>query len=660
MPSDLTDLFTPTRIGRLDLPNRIFMPAYTTGYDTDRYAAYLARRARGGVALTVTGAMPVHPSSVASLTIPRAYPRESIAGFARIADAVHRNGGRLFGQLFHIGPQDAGTVDLDLPHVTFGPTPVSGPLVDRIPKAMDEDDIATIVAAFGQCAVNLREAGFDGVEIHGAHGYLVHAFLSPTTNHRGDGYGGSAANRARFALEIAAEVRRRCGVDFPMILRLSLDELIGEVGMTPQRSIDLVTALHEPRLFDAFDISGTNYQSLSSMASPATSGREALFLDSAAAVRSVVGHDVPVMLAGGIPTVELAAEVLAGGSADLVGLARALIADPDVVLKARSGQAARIRRCVRANQGCYRRLQQRTLITCTVNPAAGREATVEPASATAAPRRLVVVGAGPAGLQVAHTAAARGHRVILLERSRHVGGQLRLAARLPYRNGWAGLLDQLRDEVDRHGVELRPGTAATAGLVSSLGPDVVVLATGAHWDRSGFSSLAPSADPVAIDPRARVFDPVDAMTRAAEIGKNVVVVDDSGAYPALGLAEHLVGSGHAVRFVTLRPMVGDRSVLTNDRPFVLGRLTAAKVRFHSSTRLDRIDAGSVTLTDTLHGVTETIATDSVVLHLARRSDDSLFHELVTAGHEVVRIGDCLAPREVDDALYEGWRLGLDI
>ncbi|WP_214104770.1 oxidoreductase [Acrocarpospora catenulata] len=657
--SELSPLWEPVRVGAVTLPNRVMVSPHNTAHDDDRLAAYLAARAAGGAGLVVMGGVPVHPSTMTNPMLIPAWEESSIPRLAAIAATVRErsSGGAFFCQIFHAGPNDPGNAVFGYPHAAIAPSAVAAPPSGRIPKVADQADIDMIVEGFATTARNLRVAGFDGVEISACHGYLVHAFLSPTTNQRTDAYGGSPVNRARFALEVGRAIRERCGDDFPVVLRMSLDERLGEEGMTPRSAREVLAVLHASALFDAFSLSGGVYATLDETVAPSSAERDAVFLDSALAAREVVGHDVPLMLTGSVMDLERAAGIVAAGHADVVGMTRAHIADPDLVAKGRSGRLDEVRHCVKGNQGCWRGIKTRTGVTCTVNPRAGREAEWGPPEPAPRPRRVVVVGGGPAGLKAAEVAAERGHLVTLLERGGELGGQLREAALLPGRGSWRHAVDDLVRALARLKVEVRTGVEADPDSVLSLRPDAVVLATGAVWDTDGWSHATPARPGPLISADAVVVGPVEAVARAGGLGRRVVVLDDTGGYVPLGVAELLADQGADVEILSPRPAVGDHTVLTGEATFVVPRVLAKGVRMATRTVVESIDAGGLETRSTVTGAARRVPADAVVMCLHRTPVAELHAALAGRGVEVHRIGDALAPREADDAMVEAVAVG---
>lgn len=662
--TDLSVLFEPLSIGTVTSRNRILLSAHDVGYCdegliTDRYIGYLAARARGGSGLIVTCSQKVHPSG-GRIGDPQAWREENIPRYRVLSDALHKHGTLAFSQLNHIGQQDMGSQDIDEWHVPLAPSAIPSPLVGKIPKEMDADDIAMVVDAFALSASRSQDGGMDGVELNGAHGYLICQFLSPLTNRRHDEYGGSTENRVRFPLQVAAAIRERCGRQFPLGIRISFDEYVGASGIEPGEADRIAAALHASQLFDYLFVSGVNYHTLHKLFPPAMAEVGGHMVPNAARARKVIDADIPVFISGGISTIQAAAQVVASGSADMVAMVRAQMADPDLVRKAQEGRTDEIRRCVGANQGCTKRSLLSLRSVCTVNANMGREFHWGDLTPATTIRRVVVVGAGPAGLQTAETAAKRGHAVTVLEREAEIGGNLRFARALPKRDSWGYLIEDLAASLERLDVEIRTGTTASPALLDELAPDAVVVATGATYDHTGFSINLPFRDGIPGATSGRVFDPIEALSDPDALGRHVVICDDTGGIVPLGLAQLLVERGQDVEIVTSKLHAGPEIIGTWELPWVLPALLRAGVRITSQAYLESIHSETVTIAS-IWGEYEprTVPADSIVLTQLREADNALFRTLKAAPHdyELHAIGDCLAPREVDDAIFDGTSLG---
>ncbi|MET0449120.1 MAG: FAD-dependent oxidoreductase [Aeromicrobium sp.] len=584
--TDLSRLFESVTINGLVLDNRITQSAHhplyvLDGAMTDRYVAYFAARAAGGASLLVTGSASVHRSGGTPRHL-AVWREESLAEHRVLADAVHEHGSRVFVQLWHGGPQISGSEWLDRTEVPLAASAVPSPSVGRIPKAMDEGDIAEVVRAFGEGAAQMQEAGIDGVELNGAHGYLIHSFLSPLTNLRTDGYGGDAAGRTRLLAEIVAEIRRTCGPDYPLGLRMMMDEYIGPAGIQPDTAAANLTSLVASAPVDYVSLSAGSYHSFERQIPTASSGLRAPLREHGAAVRRIVGPQVPVMLANSIRDPDLAVEVVERGEADLVAMTRAQIADPDLVEKLRTGRRDEVRRCIGANQGCIRRVADGNQMACTVNPHTGRESiwpTVGPPERT---RSVLVVGGGPAGLKAAATAARRGHRVRLVEREAVLGGQAVLAGRLGSMRHWNVLVDDLVADAVRAGVEIVLGTTIAQDSPDVATFDDVIVATGSSYDVVASPASRPDRRPE-IAPGADVVGLDGAVADLDRLGRDVVIADDLGDHAALSLALELAGTGRQVTLVTPGPVVGPVAAATGDLAWMLPHLAEAGVVLETGT-----------------------------------------------------------------------------
>ncbi len=654
-------LFEPLRIGPLTAPNRIVFGAHFTrfndpapafgepGHMGTRYARYLADRARGGAGVLIAGQAQVHPTSAYQMTNnSAAWEPESVAGFRVVADAIHENGALAFIQLAHNGGVNDGTWS-KLP--VWSPSGLSD--YNEPGVALTEPMIRELVDAFATSAANCAAGGFDGIEIHGAHGYLIHEFLSPKFNHREDEWGGDFDGRMRFCVEVLRAVRGAVGARVAVGIRLvGDDEQWDGSGLQPDDCGDIAARLEQLGLVDFVNVSvGTSGMG---MVRPLYA-KHCLGVPATATVKAHV-TETPVFAVHRILTPVEAEGILERGEADAITLVRALIADPEWPAKARDGRAGEIRPCTGCNQGCYGNLLAGLPITCTTNPAVGRDRDLGLGTLTPAdePRRVVVVGGGPAGLEAAWVAAARGHDVVLLERAERLGGTVNVAAQLPGRGEIAGFVTWRIDECERRGVTIELGCDASADVVLARQPDAVIVATGARPSTTNHSKWHPL--PIDGGEQPWVLTEVDAIVAPERIGRRVVVVDAVGDINAIGTAELLAARGHDVDVFTPlpSPMLLDPETMARALP----RMVRAGARWRPNTIVASIGDHEVTIIDTLaRSFTTITGVDAVVIRTHAVADASLAGALAGRVPEIHVVGDALAARWVDRAVYDGHRAG---
>ncbi len=649
MSTPFPRLFSPIRVGQLTLRNRIVSTPHASGYVRDalhdeREIFYQAEKARGGVGFQFMGATNVVRTH-GYLNLMANVDERIIPIYRQIAAAVHRFEGRIGAQLSHFGAM--GNASLQAAPLV-GPSPVANEAERQTPQVLEREELAEIAQAFATAARRCREGDLDAVILQLGHGYLLTSFLSPRYNQRTDEYGGSTENRVRYPLEVLQAMRREVGRDFTLGVRISGSELI-EGGIDLAEAQRIAQLLDASGLVDWIDVSQGNDAHLVSKATHYGGLYIApgAFVPLAAAIREVVS--VPVVAVGRILTPQQAEQVLEEGQADLVAMTRALIADPHLPRKAQEGRLDDIRVCVGANEGCLGRIFVGDPITCVQNPLIGREQEWAELPPAPRPRHVLVVGGGPAGLEAARVAAARGHRVTLLERAGALGGQVPLAARIPGRAEFAGITRWLIGQVRKLPVEVRLETEATPELVEALQPEVVVLATGSR----PASLQVPGGElPHVVDARA-------VLAGAVEVGEHVLVLDGEGYLSGLGVADFLLGQGKRVQLLTRALYPGDHvDVIT--LPLALKRLAEQRCVFTPTSWVRRIEPGQVIAYHTLAGWEFAIApVETVVLALPALPEDGLYRALKgrPGRYELHRIGDCLSPRHIDSAIYEGQRIG---
>lgn len=657
-------LWQPLQLGSVTLKNRVVVTAHALQYAdsnlmTQQSVDYYEERARGGAGLILTEAQAVHPTSRGlALRTTQGWPVEVVPVYRRLAEAVHRHGAKVFVDLSHFGVEDHNTMHLDNWRALWSPSGLPSATYGEIGRAMNRDDIAELVAGFARSAANAQEGGLDGAEVHAAHGYLLCSFLSPLTNLRTDEYGGSTENRCRIVLECARAVREQCGPDFPVGVRISLVEGVPG-GIDEEEGERITSILAASGLFDYLSISAGNASTFDQVVSP-MSLPGARLVDLAARAKKVA-NGLPVLTANGITDLSIAAEIIDSGQADMVAMTRAHIADPHLISKARSGREGEIRHCVSANQGCINRMAKGWSLTCTQNPAAGRELTLGTGTLTKpdAPRRVVIVGGGPAGMRAAEVAASRGHRVTLLERDEQLGGQIRYAARLATRGRWAVMIKDMERALERHGVDVRTGVDASVDDVRALDPDHVIVATGSRWRTDGFSAKLAARPGIPGLDQVRVLDPIQAIVSPELCGDRVLIVDDIGDYTALGIAETLADQGKQVEVIAASLFLGENILLTLDVGHLYPRLHAKGVTITPQHIVGEVNQDGAVLTRIWDGASRVLPIDSIVTVMLRDPETTHMAGFREA-FEVTEIGDCLAPRRVDEAIYEGEMAGRSV
>jgi 2,4-dienoyl-CoA reductase-like NADH-dependent reductase (Old Yellow Enzyme family)/thioredoxin reductase len=644
----LERLFAPIAIGPVTVRNRILSTGHATGYAEDghpgdRELAYNVAKARGGTGLIVFGGTTsVHRQSPARGLHLIANRDESIVpGYRRLADAVHAEGATLFTQLTHYGRHSHSDTEDWLPLVA--PSQVPGRFRRELPHELEPEAIREIVAAFGQAVRRCREGGLDGAELSASHNHLIDQFWSPRTNRRDDAYGGSFERRLRFTIEVLEVTRSVVGRDYPVGIRMSADERVPD-GLGRDDLLRIAEALAATGLVDFLDVTGGSAETNRALAemTPDASFPTATHAAAVRAVRAAV--DVPVFYAGRVVDPHQAEQLLADGVCDMVGMTRAIIADPELAVKAQSGRVAAIRPCVGANL-CIDRLYAGGDVICIHNPATGRERELGTLTPAPARRRVVVVGGGPAGLEAARVAALRGHDVTLLEASDELGGQLRALAATPGYGDFAGIARWLAEQAREAGAELLPGRSASPAVLAEMATDHVVVATGATPHRPD----VPGAD------APHVVAAADVLLGRLRGRRALVIADGGPGRAATSAALRLIADGAEVEIATALRHVDD-GLGDTTFPVVYERLLAGGATMTPDVQLAAIDGDRVVLACVHTGrVTERAGVDLVVLATGTRSDTGLYRELRASGVEATLVGDAVAPRGTHVAILEGNR-----
>ena len=655
-------LFSPLDIGNTTVRNRLMQTAHGKAYSvrnlvSQRDYDYKVARAAGGVGLMITGSRPVHPTG-AQRGATLAYLRDGIPFDRRLTAAVREHGSVIFGQLAHVGmmmPSDGN----DDPRILWSSSPIPSPNPSEIAKEMEPEDIEELIDSFRYSAEIIREGGYQGVELHFAHSYLIHQFLSSMFNRRTDDYGGPIENRLRLPIRIIDSVRAAVGSDFVVGVRLGMTDFL-EGAHDLADTILVVTALKESGQVDYVSLSAAGFnKGLEIAPSDVPSGH---MVGMAAEVRAAVPGMVTFVI-GGLNDPAQADEIIRSGQADMVAMTRTMIADPEFPNKVREGREDEVYHCIRANQGCISRVFRSLAVGCTVNPATGREGRFgSPAvSTTTTGRRWLVVGGGPAGMKAAEGLARSGHEVTLVEAEDRLGGQVNLAMRTPGRDTFAWIVTDLRNQLDRLGVEIRLNTRATAELVAAENPHGVIIATGALPGRDGFSNAAPLTDRLPGSELPHVVTPWEVIGEGHPSGGRVVVLDGDGSRYAAGTTEVLLDRGATVDLISPHADLFPATATTLDRTFVYQRLFSKGLGYHLNSWVSEISRDSVSVYNLYSGKTKVMEeVGTVVLITGRVANDELYKQLKGRVARLHRIGDCVAPRSLDHAIYEGFAAGREL
>jgi len=635
-------LWQPFRLGRMELKNRIVMPPMVTRYGSDdgqvteRSKNYYEARARGGAGLIIVEATYVHSRGRAFLNQLGLSEDRFIPGMSELVRVVQRHGAKIAVQLHH-GGREAKSALTGMPPVA--PSPLAG-LAGEVPQELTVEEIAEVARFFAQAALRAKEAGFDGVELHGAHGYLIGQFLSPFANKRQDEYGGDVRRRTRFLLEVIAAVRELVGEDYPVWVRIDGREYGREEGITLADAQETARLAQEAGVA-AIHVSCWGPAAPTNLTSPTFT--PAVIEELAVGIKQAVS--IPVIAVGRI-TPEAGERMLEQGKADLIAIGKALLADPELPNKVASGRLEDIIPCIIC-MGCRDDLRSKEVvgIRCSVNAALGRERESEIVPAKK-PKKVLVVGGGPGGMEAARVAALRGHQVTLWERGPRLGGQLIQAAIPPHKDRIAPLTEYFKTQLKKLGVRVELNKAATAALVEQFSPEVVILAT-------GVKPLVPEIP--GLD-KAHVVQAGDVLEGRAAVGDKVVVI--GGELVGCETAEFLAERGKQVTVMRRGPEMA-LGVGPSLRAFFLERLRQKGVTLLPGVSYHQVTAGGIVVT-TKEGERKTIAADTIVLAAGSLPEQGLYQELKDKVAEVYRVGDCLKPRTIRDAIAEGFSVGLAI
>ncbi|MHA1645726.1 MAG: oxidoreductase [Candidatus Freyarchaeota archaeon] len=630
----MAKLFEPVSIGEMELRNRLVMPPMGTNFAaedgsvTQRQINYYRERARGGVGLIIVEGAYVHPLGKGASLQLSLTDDEKISGLKKLAEAIQAEGAKAAVQLFHGGRQISSMI--------IGTQPISASdvpcrLVRETPRPMTLEEIEEAIEAFGEAARRVKEAGFDAVEIHAAHGYLINQFLSPLTNLRKDRYGGDFEGRTRFLVEVIQRIREKVGDSFPIICRMNGDDYY-EGGITLQEAKRIAQVAEESGV-NAIHVSGGIYDSEYGESTAPMWLPRGFMVPLAQGIKEAVG--VPVIAVGRINRVELAEEIVEKGQADLVSMGRALIADPELPRKAMENRLQEIRPCIACNEGCINRLLFLESVTCVLNAAVGREEEfrIQPAEKS---KKVLVVGGGPGGMEFARVAALRGHTVILYEKNNELGGQINLASVPSYKYELKSIVPYFKHELERVGVEIHLGEEVTESMVDDIAPDVVCIATGS-------TPIVPDIPGIHGE---NVVLATDVLAGKAEVGEKVAIL--GGGEVGLETGYHLGEQGKKVTIIEQMKRVGTQMIpLTNY--YVRKKIAEFGGKIITLAKVVEVTREGAVYEK--EGQKTLEKADTVVVALGTKPNTQLLEKLKGKVPEIYTVGDAVKRGKIMDAVH---------
>lgn len=633
-------LFTPKSIGPVTVPNRTVFLAHETGFaedglPTERDAAYYKARAQGGVGLIIgPSSMLVHPSS-SNPMYATGYDPDVIPRLEMIADACHEHGTKVFAQLQHTGGEDSGEYAM---RETWAPSAVPTQYGYEMPKRMEIEDIEEVKLGFAKTAEHVKRGGLDGIELKAGHDGILRQFISPKYNNRDDKYGGSVENRVRFVNEVIETIRDRVGDEFPVGIRLTLDEM-EDGGYDYDYAVEVMRCLHPDIDFVDSDIATISKLHITDAPMHAPLGYTQEYYGGA---REIL--DIPVIASGRINDLTKGNDILEEGQADFVGMCRQLICDADTVRKVQRGADDEVTHCIACNQNCLGGIHTNGHVGCIQTPRSGRETNIphiEDIDKAPSERRILVIGGGPAGLSFAVTAADLGHQVTLREKKDTLGGQSNIATQIDSRREFGDAVRNLLNQLENRDVTVERGVEVSPSDVDDEWWDDVVVATGARERPPEFEGRNVH----------RSWD----VLRGETVGDSVVVFDTNKHAAGVGLAEQLAVDGHDVTLVTTSYHPGDRLEGTNVPPF-LETLYEYDAELIEHTTIIGFQNGEAQLLNVYSEEVTTVTADSLVVAARREARTGLadaLRERVDDPDSIHRIGDCVAPRLIDKAIFDG-------
>jgi 2,4-dienoyl-CoA reductase-like NADH-dependent reductase (Old Yellow Enzyme family)/thioredoxin reductase len=658
MPQAFPHLFQPLTLRHKTLRNRIVFGAHTSnmgenGLPGERHLAYYTERALGGAGMIVVEPVPVHKTGVLTRGNFRHEDDSIIPHFRRVTEACHALGAVMIHQLYHVGQHgDWDNVLEAYPSPSGLPSFYDSNGSAEMSEALIEELIQSFIAA----ASRAKASGFDGIELFAAYHALIDQFWTPWSNRRTDRWGGSLENRLRFSAEIMRGIRAACGDDFIIGLAVSQDPST-DLYLSPDQLAGIVAWHDQRRLMDYVTCGNASYFSSGGII-PSFLFEDRVGAPYAERLRPALKHAV-LQAEANIRTPDAAEALIASGHADMVSIVRGQIADPQLARKAQAGRAEDIRPCLTCNQVCRGRRARDYWISCLVNPSVGREAdwNGDRPERAAKPKRVLVVGGGPAGLEAARVAAERGHQVTLVEAASRLGGSFRLAGLQPRRGQILELLDWYERQLAQLQVKVELNRVLEPQEIESFGADEVIVATGAEANGAAFQKAFAGRDRMPGAELASVATVEAVMSGEARPGKRVLLLDTDGDWRGVGTAWYLAEKGHEVTIVTPKPVIGAMLARAAGDGKLRAKLRSLGVRFLVESAVESWDGEAATIVDLLDRSTSRIEADTLVtatINAPRR-------ELASAlGGTAISIGDGLAVRDAQAAFYEGRKVALKL
>lgn len=643
-------LFSPEKIGSLELSNRLVMTAMGCGLAnedgtlTDRFISYYEERAKGGVGLIVTEVACVNPvHGVRAERQMYVTDDAQLPMLKKLADAIHRYDTKIFVQLLHPGVNTTCAVNGGGPLVS--PSGIASKFMRQQAREITHEEIRELIKQYADGAMRVKKAGLDGVEIQIGHHYLLHEFLSPYFNKRTDEYGGSFENRTRLIREIIQAVRKTVGEDFPVVVRLSAEDYMGDESYHLEESIKVAQMLEKLDV-NALSVTAGGIENGKSHSLEPTSYKQGWRKHLAIAIKRMV--NIPIISTTVIRDPIYAETLLEEGAVDFIGMGRSFLADPFWAQKVRNGKPEQIRKCISCLR-CIDNIKSEKPIICSINPTCGNEIDVPQIARDGAGRLAVVVGGGVAGMEAARILAYRKYKVVLFEKTAHLGGQVYLASNVPGKDKMGWLVDYLSADLVAHGVEIRLNTEAGIVELQDMKPHVIIDSTGA-------SAWKPDDIP-GIDAPC-VLTPVEILSGSA-IPKNKSVVIAGSGLTGLETAELLIEHGNYMTIIEMADQIapGASKVNVND---ILQRLAVHDVVIICNRKLTKIEQDRIHYEDTRSGEEYVFPMDYLVLSLGARSNGNIHKELADSGMNILCIGDAAIPSRIHEAISSGYNAAISV